>query len=129
MTQFTELYSEIRNAVAKSQIKEIENIRYNTLHNEAILINLGHNKVTPEYIDTCNEIIPQRAYNKLLESLEVYDREQWLEEKYTLGYDTMYLHKSNRTFSTNSSIEPKDAYSIKQESGLSWKQLKYLFNN
>lgn len=65
----------------------------------------------------------------LEDKFNALDRQNWLDEKYTVGYDTLHLHKSNRTFSTNSPLETKDAYSVKAETGLTWKQLDWIFKN
>ena len=129
MTTFTNLYEEIREAEAQAVRDEISAIRLNQDHSSAILENTP--KVAQnvsEYISEDYEAVPHHVTEGVNKHLDELAHQNYLDEKYTYYYDTVYLHKSKRTFSTNSPLSPKDAYSVKNEMGLTWKQMDWVFN-
>jgi len=130
MTTFTNLYEEIREAEAQAVRDEISAIRLNQDHSSAILENTPKvAEIASEYLPEDYEPVPQEvqeAFNKRMDELE---HQNYLDMRYTYyAEDTVFLHKSKRTFSTNSPLNPKDAYSVKNEMGLTWKQMDWVFN-
>lgn len=146
MTNYTELYDAIRQTEAELMLKEIKDLKFNSTHAQALRDNeeyIIYRRKQEEIIEATRERLAEEEaqleevskeeLEKSLERLDKWckeeDERQYLEERYTHGYDTVYLHKSKRTFSTESPLSPKDAYSVKTEMGITWKQLDFIFNN
>tara|TARA_R110002050_G_scaffold101765_2_gene210098 strand:- start:478 stop:891 length:414 start_codon:yes stop_codon:yes gene_type:complete len=134
MTKFTKLYQEIRDAEAQAVRDEIAAIKLNSDHMDALHQNTPKvAKKALKYVSEDYDVVPSNIQEAVSKSLDKIDHQNWLDEKYSYisgEYGTqMYLHKSGRKFYTDTSIQAKDAYSIKRESGLSWKEIQWIFSS
>lgn len=147
--KYTELYDKIRKTEAQLMLREIEDLKFNSTHAQAIRDNeeyILYRAKQEEKIQASKdrlareeaelEDVSLEELEKSLDRLDAYIKEeeeaQHLEERYSYQYDgtdsVMYLHKSKRYFSTSTALKPSDAYSVKAETGLTWKQLDWIFN-